>query len=126
MKRIIISTALLGSLCLGAVTAQADSHGMSAMQLAEKKQCMACHTTGNEMPSAPSFPSIAQRYTMDEFDRLVTVVMSGGEDHWGSAEMPEMEAQAVDEGNGHYQQTRPEVSQEEAKRLVTWILEMRE
>jgi len=113
MKRIIVSTALFGSLCLASVTALADSHGMSTMQLAEKKQCMACHTTGNEMPSAPSFKSIAQRYTMDEFDRLVNVVMTGGDDHWGSAEMPEMDARA-------------EVSEEEAKKLVTWILEMRE
>lgn len=113
MKWIILPTTLFSALCLGSVAVHADSHGQSTMQLAEEKQCMACHTTGNEMPSAPSFPSIAQRYTMDEFDRLVKVVMTGSEDHWGSAEMPDMDARA-------------EVSDKEARKLVKWILEMRE
>lgn len=115
MKWTNLPITLAGCLCLslGSMTVLADSHGKGTMQLAEEKQCMACHTTGSEMPSTPSFKSIAQRYTMDEFDRLVKVVMTGGEDHWGSAEMPEMDARA-------------EVSEKEAKKLVTWILEMRE
>ncbi|MBW4933185.1 c-type cytochrome [Marinobacter sp. F4206] len=113
MKRIIVSTTLASCLCLGSVAAVADSHGMSTMQLAEEKKCMACHTTSDELPRAPSFPSIAQRYSMDEYDRLVQVVLTGGEDHWGSAEMPEMDLRA-------------EVSQEEAEQLVNWIFDMKE
>ncbi|WP_417566624.1 c-type cytochrome [Marinobacter sp.] len=83
------------------------------MQLAEEKQCMACHTTSEELPRAPGFPSIAQKYTKSDADRLVQVVMKGGEAHWGSAKMPEMDARA-------------EVSEEEARKLVNWILDMRE
>lgn len=114
MKPQIITALLATGLCLGSFSAFADSHGMTTMQLAEEKQCMACHTTSEEMPGIPSFTSIAQRYTMeDDYDRLVKVVLTGGEDHWGSAKMPEMDARA-------------EVSQEEAEKLVTWIFDMKE
>ncbi len=112
MKRIIVSTALASCLGLGSVTALAESHGKSTMQLAEEKQCMACHTTSDELPRSPSFQSIAQKYTKDDADKLVQVVMKGGEAHWGSAKMPEMDARA-------------EVSEKEARTLVNWILEMR-
>lgn len=112
MKRIILSTALAGCLCIGSAATLADSHGKSTMQLAEEKQCMACHTTSDEVPRSPSFQSIAQKYTRDDADQLVQVVLTGGEDHWGSAKMPEM-------GD------RPEVSDKEARKLVNWILDMR-
>ncbi|MCM0612046.1 c-type cytochrome [Marinobacter sediminum] len=113
MKHKVISATLASCLCMGSFTALADSHGMTTMQLAEEKKCMGCHTTSEELPRVPSFPSIAQRYTMEEYDRLVQVVLTGGEDHWGSAKMPEMDARA-------------EVSQEEAEKLVTWIFDMKE
>ncbi|PPI85441.1 cytochrome C biogenesis protein CcsA [Marinobacter maroccanus] len=112
MKRIIAPTALAGCLCLGSVTALADSHGKDMMKLAEDKQCTVCHTRSDDVPRSPSFNSIAQKYTSDDADRLVEVVLTGGEDHWGSAKMPEMD-------------NRPEVSKEEATKLVNWILEMR-
>ncbi|AOY90172.1 hypothetical protein BKP64_05650 [Marinobacter salinus] len=114
MKPKLLSVTLAGTLCLGSFSALADSHGMTTMQLAEEKKCMACHTTSEELPRAPSFTSIAQRYTMeDDYDRLVKVVLTGGEDHWGSAKMPEMDARA-------------EVSQKEAEKLVKWIFDMKE
>lgn len=112
MKRTIVSTALAGCLCMGSAAVLADAHGKSTMQLAEEKQCMACHTTTDEVPRSPSFQSIAQKYTKDDADKLVQVVLAGGEDHWGSAKMPEMDARA-------------EVSEEEARKLVNWILDMR-
>lgn len=108
MKRTIVSTALASCLCLGSVTALAESQS----QLAEEKQCMACHTTSDDVPRSPSFQSIAQKYTKDDADRLVQVVLTGGEAHWGSAKMPEMD-------------NRAEVSEEEARKLVNWILDMR-
>lgn len=48
---------------------------------------------------------------MAESDRLVQVVLTGGEDHWGMAEMPDMGVRA-------------DVSRGEAEKLVQWILEM--
>ncbi|WP_152206601.1 c-type cytochrome [Marinobacter changyiensis] len=111
MKRTIVSTTLATCLCLGSLTALAESHG--AMQLAEEKQCTGCHITSAEVPRAPSFKSIAQKYTKDDADQLVQVVLKGGEAHWGSAKMPPMDQRA-------------EVSEEEAKQLVNWILDMHE
>lgn len=110
MKHKLLSVTLASGLCLGSVAVSAESQSM--MKLAEEKQCMACHTTSDELPRAPSFPSIAQRYTKADSERLVGVVLTGGEDHWGSAEMPEPAA-------------RVEVNEEEAKKLVGWILDMR-
>ena len=113
MKRIMTSTIIASCLSMGSFSALADSHGMSNMQLAEARKCMACHTTSEEVPRAPSFPSIAQRYSMDDYDRLVQVVMTTGEGHWGSAKMPEMDARA-------------DVTKKEAEKLVKWILDMKE
>ncbi|WP_404362570.1 c-type cytochrome [Marinobacter sp.] len=112
MRRIIVPTALASCLCLGSVTALADSHGKDTMKLAEEKQCTVCHTRSDDVPRSPSFKSIAQKYTKDDADRLVQVVLSGGEEHWGSAKMPEMGERA-------------EVSEKEARKLVNWILDMR-
>ena len=112
MKRIIVPTALASCLCLGSVTALADAHGKDMMKLAEEKQCTVCHTSSDDIPRSPSFKSIAQRYTKEDADRLVQVVLTGGEDHWGSAKMPEMD-------------NRAEVSEKEARKLVNWILDMR-
>lgn len=109
MKQTIIFASFC--LCIGPVMALADSHNKSTMQLAEEKQCMACHATGAEVPRAPGFESIAQKYTQDDADMLVKVVMTGGEDHWGSAKMPEMDERA-------------EVTEKQARKLVKWILEM--
>lgn len=112
MKRIIVTTALASCLCLGSLPALADSHGKDTMKLAEAKQCTACHTNSEDVPRSPSFKSIAQKYDKEDADRLVQVVLTGGEDHWGSAKMPEMD-------------DRAEVSEKEARKLVNWILDMR-
>ncbi len=99
----------LGGLLLGAASAAADMHA-DTMALAEEKQCLSCHARDDDTPRAPSFNSIAAKYAGSEMhDYLVDVVLSGGEDHWGSATMPEPGE-------------RPAVSEEEAKQLVDWIL----
>ncbi|WP_297791249.1 c-type cytochrome [uncultured Marinobacter sp.] len=115
MKSKIVSAMLASVLCLGTGSALADSHGMTIMQLAEEKKCTACHAINESEAESivPSFLSIAQRYSMDESDRLVQVVLTGGEDHWGNAEMPDMGV-------------RTDVSRGEAEKLVKWILEMEE
>ena len=115
MKHKIIPTMLVSVFCLEFGSAFADSHGMTTQQLAEEKKCTACHAVseGDAMAVAPSFLSIAQRYSMDESDRLVEVVLTGGDGHWGKTEMPDMGAGT-------------DVSRQDAERLVTWILEMDE
>ncbi len=115
MKSKLIPATLVSVLCLGIGSAFAESHGMTIMQLAEEKKCTACHAVNESeaISIAPSFRSIAQRYSMDESDRLVQVVLTGGKGHWSSAEMPDMGV-------------RTDVSREEAEKLVKWILEMEE
>ncbi|PXX89567.1 cytochrome C [Marinobacter vulgaris] len=115
MKSKLLPAMLAGVLCLGAGSVFAESHGMTSMQLAEEKKCTACHAVNESeaLSVAPSFRSIAQRYSMNESDRLVQVVLTGGEDHWGNTEMPDMGV-------------RTDVSREDAERLVKWILEMEE
>lgn len=113
MNSRIIPTILAGVFCLATGSASADSSGMNTTRLAEEKKCTACHgiSETGALALAPSFLSIAQRYSMEESGRLVNVVQTGGEDHWGNAEMPEMGA-------------RTDVSRNEAEKLVNWILAM--
>lgn len=112
MKTAVASMALTG-LLLGAFPVSADMHG-DMQQLAEEKQCLSCHARDDDTPRAPGFKSIAAKYAGGEMrGYLVEVVMTGGEDHWGSATMP-------DAGE------RVEVSEEEAEKLVDWILSKHE
>lgn len=115
MRPGIIPAMLATVFCLTTGSASADSHGMSVMQLAEEKKCTACHAISESeaISITPSFHDIAQRYSMDEADRLVQVVLDGGENHWGEAEMPDMGALTG-------------ISREDAEKLVKWILAMDE
>ncbi|MBW7469854.1 c-type cytochrome [Marinobacter sp. M216] len=111
MNNKAIALTLTTCLSMGASVAFADSHGM--MKMAEEKKCLGCHLTSEEVPRAPSFQSVAQKYTEDDREMLVEVVKTGGEDHWGSAVMPPPGP-------------RPEVSDQEANDLVDWILGLRD
>lgn len=111
MKTTTASMALIG-LLLGATSASAEPEEM--LQLAEEKQCLSCHAGDDDTPRAPSFNSIAAKYSEGEMrGYLIEVVMTGGEDHWGSATMPDASE-------------RVEVSEEEAGQLVDWILSKHE
>lgn len=107
MKTVIVSVAL-SCLFLTPFAASADT-----LELAKEKQCLSCHGRDDMTPRAPAFSSIAQKYSGEMHDYLVQVVLTGGEEHWGSATMPEPGV-------------RPEVSEEEAIQLVDWILAMRQ
>ncbi|WP_192036128.1 c-type cytochrome [Halomonas sp. YLGW01] len=106
MKTLMVSMAL-SCLFLMPTATSADM-----LELAKEKQCLSCHGQDDMTPRAPAFSSIAQKYSGEMHDYLVQVVLSGGEEHWGSAIMPEPGV-------------RPEVSEEEARQLVDWILAMR-
>lgn len=115
MNSRIIPTIMASVFCLGSGSVLADSDGMNAAQLAEEKKCTACHaiSESDDMAIAPAFLGIGQRYPVGESDRLVNVVLGGGEGHWGNAEMPEMGVHT-------------DVSRTEAEKLVNWILGMGE
>jgi cytochrome c len=75
--------------------------------LAQKKNCLACHTVDKKV-IGPGFKEVAAKYAADKTatDALTKKVIKGGAGVWGNAVMP----------------PNPQLSEAEAKQLVTWIL----
>jgi len=111
MKKTIMAMSVIGG--LSAISLQASAESADMMQLAEQKQCMTCHAVDHDMPKAPSFTSIAKKYPDAALEVLAAKVRNGGEGHWGAAPMPSAGA-------------RVEVTDEESRQLVAWILNMRQ
>jgi len=76
-------------------------------ELAQKKACTACHAVDKKV-IGPAFKEVAAKYAGDKeaVDKLAKKVQKGGTGVWGTAVMP----------------ANPQVSDAEAKQLVTWIL----
>lgn len=75
--------------------------------LAQKKNCMACHSVDKKVVG-PSFKEVAAKYAgkADAAGMLAGRVVKGGQGAWGQIPMP----------------ANPQVTDAEAKQLVTWIL----
>lgn len=75
--------------------------------LAQKKNCMACHALDKKVVG-PSYQDVAAKYAgqKDAVDKLSQKVIKGGAGVWGPVPMPANTA----------------VSDAEAKQLVTWIM----
>ena len=75
-------------------------------ELAQKKNCMACHAVDKKLVG-PAFKDIAAKYAgqKDAVAKLSEKVIKGGSGAWGQIPMP---ANAV--------------TPDEAKTLVTWVL----
>ena len=76
-------------------------------ELAQKKNCMACHAVDKKV-IGPAFKEVAAKYAGDKDApaKLATKVMKGGSGSWGQIPMP----------------ANPQVSEAEAKQLVAWVL----
>ena len=100
--RIALALVIAGSAFAGA--AQADE------KLAQSKNCLACHQTATKLVG-PSYKDVAAKYKGDAGAeaRLIKKVREGGTGVWGQIPMP----------------PNPQVSEAEAKTLVTWILSMK-
>ena len=96
MKSLIVLTL---ALVAGPVLANAD--------LAQKKNCMACHAVDKKLVG-PSYKDVAAKYAgqKDAVDKLTQKVMKGGAGVWGPVPMP----------------ANTQVSAAEAKQLVEWVL----
>ena len=101
MKKILAAIAVLTAGVALSTPALAD------MQLATSKNCMACHAVSKKLVG-PSYADIAAKYAGqgDAADKLALKVMKGGSGVWGPIPMP----------------ANPQVSPDEAKKLVAWIL----
>ena len=99
-KTALLVSALLAGL-LGTTPALAD------LKLATAKNCMACHAVDKKLVG-PSYKAVAAKYASqkDALDKLSAKVIKGGAGVWGPVPMP----------------ANSQVSPDEAKKLVTWIL----
>ncbi|HVL76891.1 MAG TPA: c-type cytochrome [Noviherbaspirillum sp.] len=84
-------------------------HGaLASQELARSKGCVACHAMDKKLVG-PAFKDVAARYADERGaeDRLVEKVLKGSQGAWGAIPMP----------------ANTNVSQEEARALVRWILQ---
>ena len=75
--------------------------------LAQKKNCMACHAADKKLVG-PSYKDVAAKYAgqKDAVTMLAEKIQKGGVGAWGQMPMP----------------SNPQVNPEEAKQLATWVL----
>jgi cytochrome c len=96
---------------LAAVVAGIASTPVFANQdLAQKKNCMACHAIDKKLVG-PAYKEVAAKYAgqKDAVDKLSAKVVKGGSGVWGQVPMP----------------ANPQVNDAEAKQLVQWILTLK-
>jgi cytochrome c len=96
-----LSAVVLASVGLHAAPAFAQA------DLAQKKNCMACHATDKKLVG-PAYKDVAAKYAgqKDAVDKLAVKVVKGGAGVWGAVPMP----------------ANPQVTEAEAKQLVQWIM----
>lgn len=101
MKHILAAIVALSAGIAASTPALAD------MQLATAKNCMACHAVDKKLVG-PSYKDVAAKYDgqKDAAEKLAVKVMKGGSGVWGPVPMP----------------ANAQVSADEAKKLVAWIL----
>ncbi|MBI5257237.1 MAG: c-type cytochrome [Burkholderiales bacterium] len=75
--------------------------------LAQKKNCLACHATDKKLVG-PSYKEVAAKYAgqKDAAAKLADKIQKGGVGAWGQVPMP----------------ANPQVNAEEAKQLAAWVL----
>lgn len=102
MKYIVTAAVAMG-LMLGAGIASADQ------ALAQAKGCMGCHKIDGK-GVGPAYREVAKKYKGDAKaeEHLIQVVKKGGKGVWGPVPMP----------------PHPQVSDAEAKALVSWVLSL--
>ena len=83
------------------------SPALASPELAQKKNCLACHATDKKVVG-PSYKDVAAKYAgqKDAADKLAEKIMKGSSGVWGQVPMP----------------ANPQVNAAEAKQLATWVL----
>ena len=102
MKLVATLFAAYAAFAIAPAYAQAD--------LAQKKNCMACHAIDKKV-LGPAYKDVAAKYAGQKgaVDKLAQKVIKGGSGVWGAVPMP----------------ANPQVSEAEAKQLVQWILTLK-
>jgi cytochrome c len=101
MKRILLA--------LAATTVLATP-AMAQMELAQAKNCLACHAVDKKLVG-PAYKDIAAKYAgqKDAVDKLANKIIKGGSGVWGPVPMP----------------ANTQVSDAEAKKLAAWVLTLK-
>ena len=99
MKNLFIVAAAVALVAAMPARASAD--------LAQKKNCMACHATDKKL-IGPAYKEVAAKYAgqKDAADKLADKIVKGGSGVWGAVPMP----------------ANPQVTPAEAKQLAAWVL----
>jgi cytochrome c len=99
MKKLFIVAAAVALVAAMPARASAD--------LAQKKNCMACHATDKKL-IGPSYKDVAAKYAgqKDAADKLAEKIIKGGSGVWGAVPMP----------------ANPQVTPAEAKQIAAWVL----
>src|SRR5258706_3005852 len=92
------------------ILAMAAVPAFANQQLAQQKNCMACHAIDKKLVG-PAYKDVAAKYAgqKDAVDKLAQKVMKGGAGTWGAVPMP----------------ANPQVNEAEAKTLVQWVLQQK-
>ncbi len=100
----------LTSLLSIALLAAATTPVFANADLAQKKNCLACHQVDKKLVG-PAYKDVAAKYAGDKdaVNKLVQKVMKGGSGVWGPVPMP----------------ANPQVNEAEAKQLVVWVLSVK-
>jgi cytochrome c len=93
-----------------AVTSFSAAPVFAQADLAQKKNCLACHAIDKKV-LGPAYKDVAAKYAgqKDAVDKLAAKILKGGAGVWGNVPMP----------------ANPQVSDAEAKPLVQWILTLK-
>ena len=81
---------------------------LADLQLAQSKNCMACHAVDKKV-IGPAFKDVAAKYkdTKGAADMLASKILKGGSGVWGPVPMP----------------ANTQVSEADAKKLAAWVLQ---
>ena len=95
------------TLLLAAALATLAAPVFASQDLAQKKNCLACHAVDKKL-IGPSYKDVAAKYgsQKDAADKLAQKIQKGSTGVWGAVPMP----------------ANPQVNDAEAKQLATWIL----
>lgn len=98
------------SALLIALATVASAPAFANADLAQKKNCMACHAVDKKVVG-PAYKEVAVKYAgqKDAVDKLSQKIIKGGSGVWGPVPMP----------------ANAQVNEAEAKQLVQWIMTLK-
>lgn len=93
-----------------AAAALTSMPALASPDLAQKKNCLACHAVDKKL-IGPSYKDVAAKYAgqKDATDKLAQKIQKGGSGVWGPVPMP----------------PNANVNADEAKALATWVMSVK-